>query len=148
MRKVISLPKNLKRFHPSSKLNLLLLQAFTFGLYNTRLKLKRKGYKFRQSDIVTCLIVGELNQSGCKVSDIKNILGCQISVARNVLNRSVIRRLSCKTPGSKGRGRAATYYLSESGQQIYKALLTEMGKIFDEAKRGLTRRIVLKLNKV
>ncbi len=139
--------KNFARFKASEKLNLILLQAFTFGVYNTRLKLKCDGYKFRQSDIVTVLAVGELNEIGCKVSDFANLFGYQNSVSRNVLNRSASRGLLYKIAGEKGRGRAARYYVNDRGLQVFQVLKKEMGKTFDEAKIHLTQKIIRRLNK-
>ena len=81
MPKVFSLPKNLKRFIPARNLTLLLLQGFTFGVYNTRLELKAKGYNFRTADILPILIIGELSATGGKVSDLQAVLGFQKSVA-------------------------------------------------------------------
>ncbi len=129
------MPKNFKRFKASDKLNLLFLQTFTFSLFNARLKLKND--KFRYSDVLTILIVGELNYTGCKVKDFGNVLGYQNSVARKALGRAAKRKVIYKCGGSRGRGHAAKYYLSESGNRIYQVLQREMGKSLNEAKKLL-----------
>lgn len=148
MPKVISLSKNLRRFKPSDKLTLILLQALTFGVYNARLNLKGRGSKFRQSEILTVLVVGELKETGCKVSDFSNLFGYQNSVSRNVLNRSVNRGLLYKTGGRKGRGHSTNYYLGDRGFMVFEVLQKELGKTFQDAKNEYRRNIIRRLNRV
>ena len=131
------MPKNFKRFKPADKLTLLFLQTFTFSLYNARLKLKND--KFRYSDVLTILIIGELNCTGCKVKDFGNVLGYQNSVARKALGRAAKRKVIYKCGGSRGRGNAAKYFLSDSGTRIYQVLQREMGKTLNEAKQIFTQ---------
>jgi DNA-binding MarR family transcriptional regulator len=146
MSKVFSLPKNFKRFRATDKQILLMLQWFTFGVFNTRLKLKKRGYQFRQTDIVPILVVGELRETGCKVSDLRNILGYNNSLAQNILTRCVYRKLLHKYGGRKGRGNASKYYLTDYGFKVYETLQTEMGKSFHEATRQLYHKVVTKLS--
>ena len=143
--KVISVPKNFNRFSASTKFNSLMLQGFTFGVYNARLKLKDSNYKFRQSEIVTMLVVGELLK--CTVSDLGNVLGYKNSAARTVLNRAEKRRLIYRVGGRKGRGHFASYSLTPMGYKIYVTLQTELGQSFADAKDQLKRQIIWKLNR-
>ena len=122
-----------------------MLQGFTFGVYNTRLKLKNDCYKFRQSEIVTVLVVGELTQ--CKVTEFANVLGYKNSVARSVLNRAEKRKIIYREGGRKGRGNCAKYYLTGMGYKIYQTLQSELSKTFEQAKNELTRNILIKLNR-
>ena len=147
MPKVFSLPKNLKRFTPAHNLTLLLLQGFTFGVYNTRLELKAKGYNFRTADILPVLILGELSATGGKVNDLQTVLGFQKSVAQRVLTRIKNRGLVNRVGGGRGRGYAAKYYLSGAGVEIYDTLTNEMGKSFTDAKKQYLRNILVKLNR-
>ena len=147
MPKVFSLPKNLKRFIPARNLTLLLLQGFTFGVYNTRLELKAKGYNFRTADILPILIIGELSATGGKVSDLQAVLGFQKSVAQRILTRIKNRGLVSQVGGSRGRGHAANYYLSGAGVEIYKSLTNQLGRSFADGKRQLQRNILVKLNR-
>jgi len=137
MSKIFSLPKNFKRFRTTDKQILLMLQVLTFGVYNTRLKLKRKGHNFRQTDVVPILVVGELER--CSVAEFRNILGYKNSLAQNILNRCIYRKLVDKTRGKKGRGHTSKYYLTGYGHLIYQTLQSEMGKSFHEAAKELRR---------
>ena len=142
MPKGISKPKDFKRFKASRQVNLLLLQSFTFAVHNARLKLKED--KFRTSDILTVYIVGEMKEDGCKVSEFKNVVGVQTSVAQNMLTRAKNRNILGRAAGRRGRGHAATYYLSASGSRIYRIVQAEMGTMLNEVLRAL----LVKLNRV
>ena len=146
MSKPFNRPKNFRRFNPSQIQTLLLYQGFSFGVHNSRLKLKGSSYKFRNTDVLTVLIIGECGNDGCKVSDFKNILGSDTCVTQNVLTRTSMRGLIYKQGGKKGRGYAAKYYLDSIGFKVYETLKKEMGNSFRATKEQLTRQIARQLN--
>lgn len=125
-------PKTFNCVGVSNRLNLLFLQTFTIAVYNARLKLKE--YKFRYSDVSTILIVGELNSTGCKIIDYKNLTSSDYSVCRNILKRAEQRGIVYSHCGKKGRGYATNFYLTDKGHFVFSVLQKEMGKTMKEAK--------------
>ena len=131
MPKAFTLRKDFDRFKASNRFNLMALQAFTFGVHNARLKLKKD--KVRYNDILTIMVVGELQGAGCKVSDFAQILGYNISTSRNALKRATNRYLVSYYGGRPGRGKAAKFNLTGKGYRIYQVLQNELGKTLKDA---------------
>jgi hypothetical protein len=131
MPKAFTLRKDFNRFQASNRFNLMALQAFTFGVHNARLKLKRD--KVRYNDILTVMVVGELQTQGCKVSDFGQVLGYNITTSRNALKRAVSRYLVSYYGGKPGRGKAAKFSLTDKGLRVQRMLQTELAKSLKEA---------------
>jgi hypothetical protein len=132
MRKAFTLRKDFNRFTASNRFNLVALQAFTFGIHNARLKLKKD--KVRYNDILTVMVVGELQTQGCKVSDFGQILGYNITTSRNALKRAVSRYLVSYYGGKPGRGKVAKFSLTEKGLRVQRVLQNELAKSLKEAR--------------
>lgn len=135
--------KNFERFEPALRPSLLFIQAYTYGMYNARLQLKKE--RLRYNDLLTVLIVGELNKGdGCLAEEFANILGYRIDIGRSILARAVKRSLLLRQGGSKGRGNCARFKLSYYGWKVYEVMKAEFDSILIKAEQELKKQLAPK----